>query len=374
MMKLANRVFVVALALLTFSFAAFAQIDPDKRSDKDNRNTAPTVGTGGTMGGPTGLFTVYDGSTLRKGEFTFSAAVSNYDRDPGDVDITEVPVSFQIGVTNRFELFFNTDVYRGIKTNSPRNLSSFYLPNSGVNIGLVRTSGPAIVLAPSGPGNGIYEGRAVFRPTGTQPAVGYPFIGGSAGTFGLIAPFFSGPLFGYPAGTNALLGPTAGSGGNTADNFPGIGSVYGSILPGVVLTTVPLRNLAGAIVGEAPGVFTTMPSYLNDAPFVNRTWTTSSLSTHTVGGKWRMTGNDNIVGAGLVGYYRWYQDSADSAGGFNQLQRGASPGGSRGDINLTFFADARLRRWLNLSGNVGYTYNSSVKVMVLVDDYASRSW
>ena len=40
-------------------------------------------------GGPTGLFTIYDGSTLRKGEFTFSVAYSNYDRDPGNADITD---------------------------------------------------------------------------------------------------------------------------------------------------------------------------------------------------------------------------------------------------------------------------------------------
>src|SRR5688500_9969678 len=149
MMKLAYRVFVVTLALFMFSLAAFAQtVDKNKRSEKDDRNTAPTVGTGGTMGGPTGLFTVYDGTTLRKGEFTFSAAISNYDRDPGDVDITEIPVSFQIGVTNRFELFFNTDAYRGVKVNSRRNLSASYLPNSQLFINGAFRSGPAVILAP----------------------------------------------------------------------------------------------------------------------------------------------------------------------------------------------------------------------------------
>ena len=94
-MKLAIRAYVVTLLLLTFVFAVSAQ-DSDKnlRSAKDNRNTAPTVGTGGPVGGPTGLFTVYDGQTLRRGEFTFSIAYSNFDRDPGNVDLTEVPVSF----------------------------------------------------------------------------------------------------------------------------------------------------------------------------------------------------------------------------------------------------------------------------------------
>ena len=76
------------------------------RSDKDPRNTAPTVGTGGPPGGPTGLFTVYDGQTLRRGEFTFSAAYSNFDRDPGNADFTEVPVSFQIGLNDYLELLF----------------------------------------------------------------------------------------------------------------------------------------------------------------------------------------------------------------------------------------------------------------------------
>src|SRR5215211_1494038 len=100
-MKLATKAYVITLILLTLVFAASAQ----QRSDKDDRNTAPTVGTGGPVGGPTGLFTVYDGQTLRKGEYTFSLAYSNFDRDPGNVDITEVPISFQIGLNNYNKLF-----------------------------------------------------------------------------------------------------------------------------------------------------------------------------------------------------------------------------------------------------------------------------
>jgi hypothetical protein len=115
-MKLAYRAYAVTLLLLTLVFAAAAQTprttgtaatyDKNARSAKDPRNTAPTVGTGGPVGGPTGLFTVYDGQTLRKGEWTLSAAISNYDRDPGNVDITDVPLSLQFGLTNRIEVFF----------------------------------------------------------------------------------------------------------------------------------------------------------------------------------------------------------------------------------------------------------------------------
>ena len=358
MMKLAYRVYIVTLVLLTFVFAVSAQDTvKNARSAKDDRNTAPTVGTGGPVGGPTGLFTVYDGQTLRKGEFTFSAAYSNYDRDPGNADFTEIPLSFQVGLTDNFELFFTTDAYRAVKVNSPRNLSSFYLPNSRLN----GISGPAIILAPSGPLVGAFENRAVYRPTGTQPFVQFPYIGGSAGTFGLQPPFFSGPIFGFPVGTTATLGPPT-AGGNGADNFPGIGSVFGSILPGFALQTICSSGAATCIPSAtAPSIFTLAPSYLPDAPFINRTYGESAFNSFTVGGKWRWTGVNNPVGIGVVGYYKFHADDANDFSGFNQLQRGASAGGSRGDIGVSFFADARLRKWVNLSANVGFQYNSDVK-------------
>lgn len=322
-MKLANRAFIIALTMLTLVFSMSAQT---LRSDKDDRNTAPTVGTGGSPGGPTGLFTVYDGQTLRAGEFTFSVAYSNYDRDPGDVDITEVPVSFQIGLNDYLELFFNTDAYRSIKVNSPRNLSGFYLPNSG------QPSLPAIVA-----GNGTFGVSAVFRPAGRQPFVQYPYVGGAG--------FPQFPVLGVPGG-----------GGNGAAVFPLVGSPYGSILPGVVLQTTTIAN------GQAPTVFTVAPSYLNDAPFINRRYAESSFNTFTVGAKWRWTGPNNPIGVGVIPFYRFYADKADDFSGFNQLQRGASPGSNRGDIGAIFFGDARVRTWMNVSANVGYIWNGDVKV------------
>jgi len=151
-MKLANRVLLVALAICVLSAVAFGQTP---RGENDPRNLSPSVGTGGPEGGPTGLFTIYDGQTLRKGEFTFSFAFSNYDRDPGNVDITDWPASFNVGLNDHLELFFKMTAYRGIKVNNPQNLSSFYLPNTqgffGTNL---VGSGPAIILAPSGPNVG----------------------------------------------------------------------------------------------------------------------------------------------------------------------------------------------------------------------------
>lgn len=317
-MKLAKRAYVVTLILLTLVFAASAQ----QRSDQEDRNTAPTVGTGGSVGGPTGLFTVYDGQTLRRGEYTFSAAYSNYDRDPGDVDISTIPLSFQIGVTNNLELFFTTEGWRGVKVNAPRNLSGFYLPNSQLGIGGTFTTPPAIILAATGP----FAGTAAFRPTGTGGGL-FPFT---------------------------TLG-TPRSGGGGAGVFPGVGSPFGSILPGVVLST----TFVG--INETPVTFTVAPSYIADAPFINRRYGTSSFNSFTGGLKWRMNNNESPVGYGFVASYTWYPDNADSFSGFNMMQRGSGPGADWGDVNLTFFTDARLHEHVNLSGNIGYTYTTNPK-------------
>lgn len=330
-MKLAYRAFIITLTIMALFISMSSQT---LRSKDDDRNTAPTGGTGGSPGGPTGLFTIYDGQTLRRGEFTFSAAYSNYDRDPGDVDITEVPVSFQVGLNDYIEVFFNTDAYRGIKVNSPGNLSSSFLPNSRFG------GNPTIVL-----GTGLFAGRAFLRVG--QPFVAFPFIGGPSTAGG------AGSIFGvFPT-------PVGGS-GSTAATFPGIGSVFGSILPGVVLQTTTI-SLGGGLTAISPTSFTAVPSYLPDAPFINRNYGTSAFNTFTAGAKIRFTGPNNPFGIGIIPFYRFYADQAGESNGFNQLQRGASPGGNRGDFGAILFADARLRKYINLSGNVGYIYNSSVK-------------
>ena len=364
-MKLAKKALVLTLTMLTLIFAVSAQ-----KSENDPRNTAPTVGTGGPVGGPTGLFTVYDGHTLQKGEYTFSIAYSNFDRDPGDVDIVEIPLSFQFGLTNNFEIFFNTDAYRAVNVNSQRNISGFYLPNS------LSGSLPAIVLGPQGPNASLFGNRAVFRPPG-QPFAQFPFVGASAGLYGFdifnadpsianVARASLAAAFGFPNGTIPSLGPV-GAGG-VANIFTGIGSVYGGILPGVVLQTRTIGQAANPGAGNPgigtqviPTVFSLAPSYLPDAPLLNRGFGESAFSTFTVGGKWRFTSNSNPIGAGIIPFYRFYNDNADDFAGFNQLQRGASPGGNRGDFGLIGFADSRLRKWLNVSANFGYIYNSDIK-------------
>jgi len=359
-MRLATRALLAALVTLVLCAAVSAQTI---RSDKDPRNQSPAVGTGGPEGGPTGLFTIYDGSTLRRGEFTFSIAYSNYDRDPGNVDIVDVPLSFNVGINDHIEVFFKTNGYRGIKVNNPQNLSSFYLPNSQLFCGATLCSGPAIVLAPSGPNVGTLANTAVFRPLNNQPFVQFPFSGGSAGTFGL-GPGQIGQQFGFP-GFNALLGPpvTQPNSGNfgPADNFPGIGSPVGSILPGVVLATTTLPATALTLPITVPLTFTVAPTYLPDAPFVNRLYGESNFNNLVFGAKIRFTGPNNPLGVGIIPFYRWWLDKADDFSGFNQMQRGAGPGGDIGDFGLIGFVDGRLGKHVNVSANGGYILNSNPK-------------
>ncbi|PYS75039.1 MAG: hypothetical protein DMF73_02135, partial [Acidobacteria bacterium] len=341
-MKLANRVLLCALAIFVLSAVAFGQTP---RGENDPRNLSPSVGTGGPEGGPTGLFTIYDGATLRKGEFTFSFAFSNYDRDPGNVDITDWPASFNVGLNDHLELFFKTNAYRGIKVNNPQNLSSFYLPNTqGYFSATLLGSGPAIILAPSGPNVGTLAGTAVFRPPfipGTtgytsfgQPFVGYPFTGGPGPNFGL-GPGAIATQFGFP-GFSATLGPPFGGQTNfgAAGTFPGVGSPVGSILPGIVLATSTLPATALTLPITVPISYTTAPSYLPDAPFVSRLYGESSFTNFVAGAKWRITGPRNPFGFGFIPFYRWYPDKPKDAQGFNQLQRGAGPGANIGDFGL----------------------------------------
>src|SRR5690349_5524720 len=359
-MRLAHRALIAALVSLVLCAAVSAQT---LRSPNDPRNQSPSVGTGGPEGGPTGLFTIYDGSTLRRGEFTFSIAYSNFDRDPGNVDIVDVPLSFNVGINDHIEVFFKTNGYRGVKVNNPQNLSSFYLPNSQLFCGTALCSGAAIVLAPSGPNVGTLANTAVFRPTNNQPFVQFPFTGGTAGTFGL-TPGQIGQQFGFP-GFNALLGsgvsqPNSGNFG-PADNFPGIGSPVGSILPGIVLATTTLPATALTLPITVPLTFTTEPTYLPDAPFVNRLYGESNFNNLVFGAKIRFTGPHNPLGVGIIPFYRWWLDKAGDFSGFNQMQRGSGPGGDIGDFGLIGFVDGRLGKHVNVSANGGYILNSNPK-------------
>ncbi len=376
-MRLATRALIAALATLVLCTAVSAQT---LRKPNDPRNQAPTVGTGGGPGGPTGLFTIYDGDTLRRGEFTFSIAYSNYDRDPGDVDIAEIPVSFNLGINDHLELFFNIDAYRGVKVNNPKHLSGFYLPNSQLRFSsTLLGSGPAIIQAPIRVTGTTGITGTVFRPAfcpacvaagvpipgsttgsrtsffvGGQPFVQFPFSGGQGPNFGLtgnaIAPPFT-SVIGVPSGGSGRFGAAA--------NFPGMGSPVGSILPGVVLTVRTQPATATTLPITVPDLFTILPTFIADAPFINRLYGESAFSTASIGANIRFTSPDNPLSINLIPFYRFYWDKADDFSGFNQLQRGASPGGDLGDFGLFGVVGGRLSRSVHLAANFGYILNSN---------------
>jgi hypothetical protein len=354
-MRLARRALFAALAMLVLLSAVTAQT---LRPGNDPRNQAPTVGTGGPPGGPTGLFTIYDGDTLRKGEFTFSVAYSNYDRDPGNVDFSVIPLSFNVGLSDHVELFFSTEGYRGVKVNNPRHLSSFYLPNSQLFFGATTLgSGPAIIQGPERVSGTVFINPTLsfFRPAFNQSFVQFPFVGGPGPNFGLTGNRIAPPF------TSRLGTPTGQEQGNFsgASNFPGVGSPCGSILPGVVLTTTTIPANLTFNTLTVPSLFTICPTYVADAPFVNRLYGESTFGTMQAGAKIRFTGPNNPLGVGLVAFYRWYLDKADDLSGFNQLQRGASPGGDIGDIGVVGFVSGRLSRSVSLHSNFGYILNSN---------------
>jgi len=74
-MKFASKILAAILTFIVLTGAAFAQ------SDDPNRNSSPTVI------GATGLFTVFDTTTLKRGEFNISFFYNNFKRDPGSVHI-----------------------------------------------------------------------------------------------------------------------------------------------------------------------------------------------------------------------------------------------------------------------------------------------
>ncbi|HEX8089632.1 MAG TPA: hypothetical protein VF762_12300, partial [Blastocatellia bacterium] len=98
-MKAARKISTLVMVLLMLAGTILAQERHD--GNLAERQKAPTV-----LGG-TGLFNTFSTRTLCKGEFNFALFWNNFDRDPGDIDINQVPFNFTVGLTNRWELWIN---------------------------------------------------------------------------------------------------------------------------------------------------------------------------------------------------------------------------------------------------------------------------
>ncbi len=233
-MRFWKTMLAIVLLVLLMNVMALAQ-DKGGAKREERRITQPTVS------GATGLFTVYDSSTLKKGEINVGFFANNYDRDPGDVDIMQFPVNFAVGVTDKIELFLQTDGAQRVISNAPFELS-----------------GPL-----------------------------FPGLSQPQGSFGL-----DGIKVNFPdLETNPRFFPLNGA--------PISGAIFGSILPGLpqtgsrpVFDPVTNRNKPGFQV----------PGYLNDFPFLGKGGNT--LGNATFGAKFRFTPDDRGVGLALLGLVR----------------------------------------------------------------------
>jgi outer membrane protein OmpA-like peptidoglycan-associated protein len=299
-MSSARRLLGLLLVLPLLGALAAAQTP---RSTDDPRNLAPTVNGG------TGLFTVYDAQTLRKGEFNIGLFANHFHRDPGDLAWQVYPVNFQIGFSDHFELFVNFEYQRVVTVGQPVLLSGFYLPD-------VQTPGLPV-------------GRSVIVPGQNTVAftVGDPCRnGGFAGpcrapTVGGVGGFASGPFVARPSGNDTAV-------------YPGFGAPVGGILPAIPPNSVP--------------------DYYPDAPFLAR-FSDHHTGDFYIGGKIRLTGPKNPFGVAIIPIFKIDTTSDLHTG----LERGRGTGALQWGALVSF--DGRLSKYVNLSANTGYIHRKNPK-------------
>ena len=292
-MSFARRLLGLMLALLIIGVVVNAQTP---RSTDDPRNLAPTVNGG------TGLFTVYDAQTLRKGEFNFGFFANHFHRDPGDVSWQVYPVNFQIGFSDHLEIFAHFEAQRVVSVGAPALLSGFYLPD-------VRTKTLPVGRLVIVPGQNTAS-FTIGDPCGNGGFPGpcrAPNVGGLGG-------FASGPFVARPSGNDTAV-------------YVGLGAPVGGILPAL-----------------APNV---NPSYLPNAPFLAR-FSDHHTGDVWVGGKIRFTGPKNPFGFALIPLVK----IPTTQELFTGLERGRGTGNY--DYGAIAAFDGRLHKYINLSANIGF--------------------
>src|SRR6266540_2318935 len=273
------------LTLLLIGVVAQSQTP---RSLEDPRNPAPSVNGG------TGLFTVYDAQTLRKGEFNIGFFANHFHRDPGDLTWQVYPVNFQVGFSDHLEIFGYFEGQRVVTSGSPALLSGFYFPD-------VRTPGLPVGRVV------IIPGTNTVTLTTTDPCGNGGFLGPCAGPN-------RGPFVARPTGNDTAL-------------YPGLGAPVGGILP-----AIPPNN---------------RPNYFPNAPFLSRR-ADHHVGNVWIGGKVRLTGPENSFGFALIPLVKIPTTQELNTG----LQRGRGTGAF--DFGLVAAVDGRLSRYINLSVNAGF--------------------
>ncbi|MEN3332326.1 MAG: hypothetical protein V7641_1691 [Blastocatellia bacterium] len=197
-MKTVLRTGALALALLLTASLTGAQ------STSQFGNIAERQRTSTVLGG-TGLFNTFSTRTLYKGEFIFALFWINIDRDPGALDINQVPFNFTVGLTDRWELWVDWVTWQQTTSRQPFLLS-------GYQYNAVRQFGsPFSILGPPVGGHG---GAAFFPGTGSTVGGILPALGRFA-----IPPGGDG-LSNLPSPAGAGRSPVAGLGPAFVANQP----------------------------------------------------------------------------------------------------------------------------------------------------------
>src|SRR5436305_433921 len=185
-MKAARQIsMLVMISILFLALASLTLAQDHHDGNLAERQKAPTV-----LGG-TGLFNTFSTRTLCKGEFNFALFWNNFDRDPGDIDVNQVPFNFTIGLTNRWEVWVDWVTWQNTTSRQPFLLS-------GYQYNAAHFFGDPFTLF--GPPVGGKEGPAAFFP-GTGSLVGgiLPALGRFGTPIGFPSSVFS------PAGSNGKL-------------------------------------------------------------------------------------------------------------------------------------------------------------------------
>jgi hypothetical protein len=278
----------LGLILTLLLIGVVAQSQTPRPEEEDPRNPAPTVNGG------TGLFTVYDAQTLRKGEFNIGFFANHFHRDPGDLTFQVYPVNFQVGFSDHLEVFAFFEAQRVVTSGSPALLSGFFLPD-------VRTPGLPV-------------GRAVIRPGTNTIVLTSADPCGNGGFLGPCVSPTTGPFVARTSGNNTAI-------------YPGLGAPVGGILP-----AIPPTN---------------RPNYYPNAPFLSRR-ADHHVGDIWIGGKVRLTGPESSFGFALIPLLKIPTTRELNTG----LERGRGTGAF--DFGLIAAVDGRLSKYINLSANIGF--------------------
>src|SRR5882757_10967018 len=128
-----------------------------------------------TVYGGTGLFNTFSPRTLHKGELTFGLFYNNMKRDPGALDINQIPANLTFGLGGRWEGFINMNFFQQVTSRQP-----FLLSGPALSV-------PRLLGLPTeqffGPATGGNGGAAffpgAFNPRGSiLPSLGSPLAPG----------------------------------------------------------------------------------------------------------------------------------------------------------------------------------------------------